>query len=183
MSEIATQEKLPETIPKQENTTIVPGKRSVGKPRIFGKPEEMEARIEEYFDKCEKRTINVFLKDKTEPTVVPSPKIPTIAELAAELGMDRMTFYNYAERDEYIDIIKKARNRILAAMESSMINDDKPKAGIIFVAKNYGYTDAQEITHRADFVLQISGLRQLPTEIVDKVGEIEEATVISEERK
>ena len=67
----------------------------------------------------------------------------SIARLAWYLGVTRQTIYNYEEKDLYGDVIKRARDFILAYLEEKLIEEGK--AGQIFLAKNYGYTDRQEI--------------------------------------
>jgi hypothetical protein len=102
---------------------------NAGQPRKWESPEKLDADIKEYFEYCRvnKRPL-------------------TIAGMAAYLGCDRQTIYNYSYKDEYFDVIKKARNKIIAYIEEELMI--KGTAGQIFVAKQYGYKDTQEIiTH------------------------------------
>ena len=101
-------------------------KHAGGRPRLFSTPAELQARIDDYFENC---------RDGGKPF--------TIAGMAYWLEMDRQTFYNYKERDEYFGTIKRARDKILATLEEMIVVDGR--AGQIFLAKNYGYTDKQEI--------------------------------------
>lgn len=66
-----------------------------------------------------------------------------MAGLAVSLGIDRQTLYNYKNTDEFFDTIKKARDVIEQAWEEHAFL--KGNAGSIFVMKNYGYTDKQEV--------------------------------------
>ena len=97
-----------------------------GRPRLFNKPEELEILIDAYFDDC---------RDRQRQT--------TIAGLAVALKVDRQTIYNYRDRDEFFGLIKEARDRILANLEEEMMI--KGTAGQIFLAKNYGYADSQQM--------------------------------------
>ena len=97
-----------------------------GQPKIFQTPQELEKAITAYFNKCEELN-----------------KPMTYAGLALALNIDRQTLYNYAERDEYFDTIKKARDTVRAYVEEQMFI--RGNAGVIFYAKNYGYTDRQEV--------------------------------------
>jgi hypothetical protein len=115
-------------------------KRPVGRPRLFDSPEQLEKLIKAYFKDCDSHTIKVVDRDGTERHE-PDPLIPTIAGLAYAIGVDRMTVYNYAERDEYFSTIKAAREYILSRIESGIMNCNAQVAGKIFIAKNYGYTD------------------------------------------
>jgi predicted transcriptional regulator len=67
----------------------------------------------------------------------------TIAGLAYFLGVCRATVYNYESREKYSDIISRARERCIMYLEEQLITQGK--GGQIFLAKNYGYTDRQEI--------------------------------------
>lgn len=75
-------------------------------------------------------------------------KVPlTFARLAVFIGCDRTTIYEYEKNEnwdpQYKEIIGKVRHEIVANLEELMIKEGKP--GQIFVAKNYGYTDKQEL--------------------------------------
>ena len=104
----------------------VPGKG--GRPKIFNSVEELEKKIEEFYDYCE-------LKEETL----------TFERLATFLNIDRKTLYNYKQKDEFFPSFKKVRERILAdIMSKGLSNKINPTFGI-FCLKNYGYTDKQEI--------------------------------------
>jgi len=101
-----------------------------------------------------------------------SPKVPTIAGLAYAIGVDRQTVYNYEKNQEYFDIIKRARDYILAEIESAAINDDVNNGPVIFVMKNYGYSDKQEIEHSGGIEQRLNS-DQVKEEI-DKLLELRE---------
>ena len=73
---------------------------------------------------------------------------PTMAGLAFHLGIDRQTLYNYEKRDKFFDTIKRARNQIVVELEKALMREGR--AGQIFLAKNYGYTDKQEHEHTGE---------------------------------
>lgn len=97
-----------------------------GQPPRWETPEELQEDIDLYIKTCH---------EEGRPL--------TIAGLALAVGVDRQTIYNYEKKDEYFGIIKRARDHILAFLEEKMMMEGK--AGQIFLAKNYGYTDRQEI--------------------------------------
>lgn len=101
---------------------------SPGQPPKWASPEELQQDVDRYFDYCKEEE-----------------KHPTIAGLAYYTGVDRHTIYNYSYKDEYFHIIKKARDRIMMGLEQTAI--EKGNAGTIFVMKQYGYTDRQEVTN------------------------------------
>ena len=100
----------------------------VGQPRKFKTVEELQTAIEEYQN---------YLDDSNKP--------PTIAGLAFFTGIDRKTLYNYKKRDEYFHTIKSFVEYILMKYEERALTDST--AGLIFLLKNYGYADKQEIDH------------------------------------
>lgn len=104
-----------------------PGHELEGRPLLFKDAEALEARIAEYRE---------YLKDNEKP--------PTIAGLAYWLGVDRLTIYNYEKRLPFFNTIKKAREWVLSSYEESAA-DGKGGGGVIFLMKNYGYTDKQEL--------------------------------------
>ena len=94
----------------------------VGRPLIFNSPEELEVQVNLYFDTDDK---------------------PTLAGLAYALGINRQTLYNYAERDEFFDIIKKAREHVEMLYERRLIYESNP-TGVIFALKNMSWKDKVE---------------------------------------
>lgn len=67
----------------------------------------------------------------------------SIARLASHLGVSRATIYNYEEKKFFGPVITAARDRILASLEEKLL--EHGTSGQIFLAKNYGYSDRQEI--------------------------------------
>ena len=79
---------------------------------------------------------------------------PTIAGLAVFLEMDRQTLYNYRERDEFFDILKRAVNMVEAKYEGRLIYENNP-TGVIFALKNMGWKDKTESEVRVDGGVQL----------------------------
>lgn len=94
----------------------------MARPRIYNTPEELESYIDEYFNSCPK---------------------PTLAGLAYQLGINRQTLYNYEGRQEFFDIIKRAREAVEAVYEERLIYENSP-TGVIFALKNMGWKDKTE---------------------------------------
>lgn len=110
-----------------------------GRPALFNSPEELQARIDEYFEGG--------AHQKEYPTLAGSVRIPiyTISGLAYFLGfISRQSFYDYEGRVEFSDIIKRARLRIEMNYEENLI--DKACTGSIFALKNMGWHDRHELT-------------------------------------
>jgi len=109
-----------------------------GRPPLFNTPEELEKCLDAY---------RLYLEETGKP--------PTIAGMAYYTGLDRKSIYNYEKKDKFFYAIKKFRDWILMTYEETAA--DKGNAGIIFLMKNYGYTDKQEIeqTNLGDMVIKV----------------------------
>ena len=100
-------------------------------------PEELEAKIDEYFKKKE--------KESREKKLV----FCSIRDLASFLKIDLQTWYNYDSRPGYSDIIKRARDRIIAVWEEQLFYPGRNSSGAIFYLKNFGdMVDKVEHDHR-----------------------------------
>lgn len=109
-----------------------------GRPAMFNSPEELQAKIDSYFDGgANKRTIIVGLGTMEIPCY-------TICGLAYYLGfVSRQSFYDYEKNEVFTDIIKKARLRIEMAYEERL--SDTGCTGAIFALKNMEWKDKSEV--------------------------------------
>lgn len=96
----------------------------VGRPATWTNPEVLAKLIDQYF------------KNQTKPTM---------AGLAEALDISRSSLYNYETKDEFLDTIKKARQRIELIYEDLLIYGGQP-TGVIFALKNTGWKDRSDIT-------------------------------------
>ena len=99
-----------------------------GRPRIFKCPEDMEALIEDYFGANDEYTM---------------------AGLCNALGVMKSTLQDYEKRPEFSGLVKGARQRVEAYVESILLQG-KNQTGAIFWLKNHGgYRDQQHHTVEA----------------------------------
>lgn len=96
-------------------------KHAGGRPLAYDSPTKLLEAITAYFDQN---------------------KRATLSGLAVALGIDRSTLYNYANRDEFFDIIKNAQAKVEAIYEERLVWDNC--TGVIFPLKNMGWKDRQE---------------------------------------
>ena len=94
----------------------------MGRPLAYQSAEELQTAIDDYF--------------------INQPK-PTLAGLAYELGISRSTLYLYDDKDEYSDIIKRARELVESFYEGRLIYESNP-TGVIFALKNMSWKDKVE---------------------------------------
>ena len=100
----------------------------MARPLIYETPEELQEAVDDYFN-CNDRV--------------------TLSGLALHLGFDsRQTLYNYGERDEFLDIIKKARMTVEATYEERLIYEPN-QTGVIFSLKNMGWKDSKHLDHQS----------------------------------
>lgn len=98
-----------------------------GRPPKYSKAEDLEAKIQEYFDK-----------------VVKSGDHITISGLVLHCGFsDRASFYDYEKKPEFTHTIKRARTLIEEDYEKYLRTGNA--TGAIFALKNFGWTDKREI--------------------------------------
>lgn len=82
------------------------------------------------------KIIDQYFKNQTKPTM---------AGLAEALDISRQTLYTYETKDEFVDTIKKARQRIEQIYEELLIYGNAP-TGVIFALKNNGWKDRTDVT-------------------------------------
>jgi hypothetical protein len=113
-------------MPKTENK-----EETRGRPPKYTEPEVMQADIDAYFALCEQNK---------------SPK--TIMGLALALDMCRDTLCEYAKQGAFSDIVKRAKDIVVAEVEAKLLNGSGNVAGPIFWLKNHGgMNDKQQLEH------------------------------------
>ena len=128
----------------------------VGRPLTFKTPEELQKVIDEYFEWCDARAVKKA-DDSGKEYFVSYPAPYTMSGLARRIGLSRQGLLDYANKDEFLDTIKEARNKVHEDVETRLM-DGKAQAGAIFNLKNnFGWKDKTETEH--------SGSIELPTPI------------------
>lgn len=109
------------------------GERGVGRPLKFQSVEELNEKIEAYFDSCWDEEESCYKRPYT------------ITGLALALDTSRKVLLDYERRnDEYSDTIKRAKNRVENYAEEALFTS-KQTAGVIFNLKNnHGWVDKTE---------------------------------------
>lgn len=123
-----------------------PEKRPFKRPLKYQTVAQLQEAVDEYFTFCDNKTKEIH-SEKLGDMIVPDPEPYTMSGLACALGMSRMALLNYSKRDEYSEVIEKAKSRIEADIERRMNNKDTFTPGLIFNAKNnFGWRDRHDIT-------------------------------------
>ena len=130
-----------------------------GRPVLYKNVEDMQMIIDEYFEWCDNRAVKIY-DDKThDEKMISSPAPYTMSGLARRLGMSRQSLINYANKDKFLDAIKKARDRVEEDVESRMNERHTFTPGLIFNAKNnFGWKDKteQELTGAGGGALSVT---------------------------
>ena len=121
-----------------------------GRPPKYKTPEELQEKIEAYFDSCwTDKVTEVTDKEGTctMSTVRYQDRPYTVAGLAYFLGFeDRQALSEYKAKPEFSVIVKKAQLKIQTCWEEAL--SGKNATGPIFWLKNHaGYKDSQELKH------------------------------------
>lgn len=113
----------------------------VGRPLKWKTAEELQEKIDEYFNSCYEDVS--ITEDKVIKKLI---KPFTITGLALALDTNRETLMNYQEKEEFFDTIKKAKLRIENFAEEQLFLG-KNTAGVIFnLINNYkGWSNKTEI--------------------------------------
>lgn len=110
----------------------------VGRPRAFKSVEEVEEKINAYFNYCE---------EKEKPY--------TMSGLAYYLEIDRKTLLNYSKNEEYFHTIKKARDKVQMQLEENALsNKANPTFTIFNLKNNFDWKD--KIEHSSSEVENIN---------------------------
>ena len=103
-----------------------------GRPRIIESPEILEDRLDAYIAEC---------KESETPV--------TLTRMVRALGFNsKKSFYEYGQKPEYSDPIKRARLEIEIAYEDKL--QGTTPTGAIFALKNMDWTDKMELSGDPD---------------------------------
>jgi hypothetical protein len=116
----------------------------VGRPLAFKSVEELQAKIEEYFEWCDNR-IRTIWDDKAQAEVAMLHPAPyTMSGLARRLGVDRDTIINYSHKEEFFGTIRDARERVHEDVETRLMDTKNEKGAIFNLKNNFGWKDKSE---------------------------------------
>lgn len=101
---------------------------NIGRPFKIKTVEELEDRINQYFEDC--RLNNRPL---------------TVTGFCLALDTTRETIREYEARPDFVDSIKKAKEIVANYAEEQCLLARNP-AGAIFIAKNHGFIDKQQVS-------------------------------------
>lgn len=159
----------------------------VGRPLLFQSVEELEKKIQAYFDSCfEEKWFDEDERDeKGNPVYNPDTKTInkihkkkiiqiepiTITGLAWALDCSRETLVNYAEKEEFFRPIKRARDFVEKCIEMQMLNGKANTVASIFTLKNnWNWIEKQEVEHSGEINNPYANLtdEQIRQKLIDR---------------
>lgn len=130
------------------------GNDYMGRPHLFKSPEELHSKIQDYFQECDTRSIEVYDKKQQAVIEIKEPMPYTVEGLADHLGTNRTTLLNYKSTKGYEDFfntMKKAIAKIQRSkIERGLLGDFNPAVTIFLLKNNFGYVDKQEIEQKIE---------------------------------
>ena len=161
--------------------TAKPGQGYGGPPLKFPDPVEFARKVDAYFDHCQNTIITKQVVSAKEIVKVETPTPPTMAGLAAWLGISRFRLLDYDDdeaKSEYSGILSRARLRIEESnITMGLLGCHDTRISQLNLASNFGYvTNKQEIdvtqtTHHTIEVIdaQIRQLLQDNPDLIEMV--------------
>ena len=123
----------------------------VGRPPMYNTAEEMQKKIDDYFELCQGRILkdeeHGIIRDKYGVPVYVDVRPPTITGLALALGFNsRQALLNYQAKDEFNDTILRAKARVECYAEERLFDKDGANGAKFSLANNFdGWKEKQQI--------------------------------------
>jgi hypothetical protein len=113
-----------------------------GRPRKYPKLEDMQKKINEYFNYCDSKKEVIATDNSTK--VIAKPY--TVTGLCLFLDITRDTLLEYEKLEGFSDTIKKAKNKIENYVEeNSLVGKLNPTVSIFNLKNNFGWKDRTEV--------------------------------------
>jgi len=150
-----------EEVPTDEKPLINVG----GRPRVFDNVDALLKAINNYLNNPPTKSM------KIGDQIIEVPHI-TVTRMAYELGFkSRSSLYEYKEDPRFADILKRACLFIESEYETMLHNSQC--TGAIFVLKNMGWSDKQEIDmsgglNNTETAIDISQYKQLRKDMLEE---------------
>ena len=128
----------------------------VGRPAAYKTPEEMQARIDAYFEACNGEYVTDdegnLMTDKYGHPVKKMERPLTITGLALALGFNsRQSLLNYEDDPEFMDTIKKAKSKVEQYAEERLFDKDGVNGAKFNLSNNFkGWSEKQQIDSKVN---------------------------------
>ena len=121
-------------------------KHAGGRPPKYKTPKELQDKVDEYFESCwvDKVTESTDKDGVCTMSAVRYQNRPyTIAGLAYHLGMTTEALRNYQDKDEFLVIVKRAKQQVEMGFEENLTRNN-PTGSIFWLKNHAGYKDKTE---------------------------------------
>lgn len=125
--------------------------KTVGRPPKYKSKEEIEEKINEYFEECKGEVLkdddgNVVFNKFGQPVIVDRHP-PTVTGLALALGFaSRQALLNYQGKKEFNDTITRAKTKVEQYAEERLFDKDGSNGAKFSLANNFeGWNAKQDI--------------------------------------
>ena len=149
-------------------------KKATGRAPMYASAEEMQAKIEEYFEKCEGEMLldsdgNPVITDKGIIVYKVPPKPPTVTGLALALGFaSRQALLNYQGRAAFNYTVTRAKSQIEQYTEERLFDRDGVNGAKFSLANNFtGWREKQDVNLEGS-------MKNTGTTVVKFEGELDE---------
>jgi hypothetical protein len=115
-------------------------RKKMGRPLKFKTPEELQAKIDAYFDSCFYPVLNKdneIIRDDEGKTLLHQVKPFTITGLAVALDVDRVSLLDYSEREDFSNIIARAKAKCENYAEQMLFNRDSARGAQFVLNTSY----------------------------------------------
>lgn len=126
-------------------------KNKGGRPPMYKTVEEIQEKIDKYFEECEGTVLNnengeVVLNKYGDPVIV-GRKPLTITGLALALGFNsRQALLNYQDKPEFYDTITRAKAKVEQYAEERLFDKDGSNGAKFSLSNNFkGWAEKQQI--------------------------------------
>lgn len=122
-----------------------------GRPPAYKNVKEMQEIIDKYFKSCEgtilKNDDGDIVFDKYGQPVIIGQKPPTVTGLALALGFNsRQSLLNYADKEEFMDTITRAKSQIEEYAETRLFDKDGVNGAKFNLINNFrGWKEHKEV--------------------------------------
>lgn len=118
---------------------------NAGRPPKYKSKKELQAKIDEYFSKCEGEIVVI----EGEAVRVGARPL-TITGLALALGFNsRQSLLNYQEKEEFLDTIARAKSRVEQYAEEKLFDKGSSNGAKFSLMNNFeGWKEKQDIEEK-----------------------------------
>lgn len=139
-------------------------KHAGGRPPKYTKAEEMQEKIDKYFESCYRPIGRVtssgeykILKDENGNIVKEQYRPFTITGLADALDMSRQSLLNYSEDEKFFDTIMRAKRKCELYAEERLYDKDGNKGAMFSLSNNFEeWKNKQEVDANVNTEIKVT---------------------------